>query len=471
MANLLKYRFGFFGHIEGACENYGNADVLGEWVKKKYGKLTIFVHPETTIRHVGGRDKAVLVIGSIYSVGNKSVDTILKKMLAEGVDSIGHQLDDVSGRFALFYNNGSGWRVYHDAFGSRSMFYSPDRRGVISSHAGLFADVFQLTPNDDTLKFTQSPIYKSRTVKYLPGDLTCWSRVYAVIPNNYLSLSESKLYRYWPVVPKKETTFEEFSYEFDRHIKGLLNEVKRLFLLVGITGGIDSRAVFAAMIRYGIPFNGVTWLGGYVEEKELGSIAEIVKTFKIPHKKLAISDAYSLPIAKLAAINSGSYRGPSRLVAKMHRSYFKQNGTFIRGYGGEIIRGFYNTFSKPMKDFTPKEMMRTFGSSNRATAVDAYYDKFGEKMFGFYGARGNYAGLTEFGYDCSDIFYWEHRMGMWGSAMLNEMDCAIYSLVGMNGRKLYETALGLPAEDRLSKKILARISDAYSQTLAQIKYF
>ncbi|OZI48368.1 hypothetical protein CAL21_10910 [Bordetella genomosp. 4] len=351
------------------------------------------------------------------------------------------------------------------------MFYSPEHRGVIASHAGIFAEVFNLPINPETKKFMQSPVYQSRTVRYLPGDLTCWARVYAVVPNNYLDLSQAKLTRYWPVVPKRETTYEEFFEQFDCHVKGLLDAIRERYLLVGITGGIDSRAVFAAMLKYGVPFNGVTWLGGYIDKKEMGTVGEIVKTFNIPHKKFSVSADYSESIAKLALLNSGSFRKPSSLVAKMHEHYGAKDGIFVRGYGGEIIRGFYNTFFKPLQGFTPSEMMRTYGSSNRAEAVSDAYNKFGEKMFGYYIARGNYKDIEKFGFDCSDIFYWEHRMGMWGSAMLNEMDCAAYSLVGMNGRRLYETALGLKPSERLSKKILARVVDDYDKKLSAIKYF
>ena len=40
--------------------------------------------------------------------------------------------------------------------------------------------------------------------------------------------------------------------------------------------------------------------------------------------------------------------------------------------------------------------------------------------------RANYGEeLIRCGFDLNDIFYWEHRMGMWGSAVHNEMDPAV----------------------------------------------
>jgi hypothetical protein len=59
-------------------------------------------------------------------------------------------------------------------------------------------------------------------------------------------------------------------------------------------------------------------------------------------------------------------------------------------------------------------------------------------------------------------------MGMWGAAMLNEMDPACYSLVGINSRAVFETAFGLPAEERLTKELLRRVTWNYDVPLAEI---
>ena len=62
-----------------------------------------------------------------------------------------------------------------------------------------------------------------------------------------------------------------------------------------------------------------------------------------------------------------------------------------------------------------------------------------------------------FGYEPSDLFYWEHRMGMWGACMLNEMDPAMPSLVGFGPRRLYAAAFGLPDTERFGKELQARL--------------
>ena len=82
--------------------------------------------------------------------------------------------------------------------------------------------------------------------------------------------------------------------------------------------------------------------------------------------------------------------------------------------------------------------------------------------------RADYAHEILTTYDPNDIFYWEHRMGMWGSAMLNEMDAALLSLVGFNSRPLYASAFGLPPEERFTKALLLAITARFNPKLADL---
>ena len=137
---------------------------------------------------------------------------------------------------------------------------------------------------------------------------------------------------------------------------------------------------------------------------------------------------------------------------------------FLRAWGAEVMRGFYNLWPTEMRDLTPEEMAR------------AYYDPFNRReppagtvaFFEAYHRRGNYEGIEAFGYDPNDLFYWEHRMGMWGAMCHNEMDVAIRSLVCFNDRHLYATALGLEPEIRLTKQLLLAYVGRLDPPLAAI---
>jgi len=55
------------------------------------------------------------------------------------------------------------------------------------------------------------------------------------------------------------------------------------------------------------------------------------------------------------------------------------------------------------------------------------------------------------GRDPNDLFYWEHRMGIWGSSAMSEVDLAQCSLAGYNSRNLFDTFLALPWESRSAR--------------------
>jgi hypothetical protein len=61
---------------------------------------------------------------------------------------------------------------------------------------------------------------------------------------------------------------------------------------------------------------------------------------------------------------------------------------------------------------------------------------------------------TLYDYDPNDIFYWEHRMGVWGSIAMAESALAVHGIVGYNSRNLYNTFFGLEFETRASREAL-----------------
>jgi hypothetical protein len=86
--------------------------------------------------------------------------------------------------------------------------------------------------------------------------------------------------------------------------------------------------------------------------------------------------------------------------------------------------------------------------------------------------RANYdERLMGWGFDLNDVFYWEHRMGMWGAAMHNEMDPVMLSMTGFNSREVYEAGFGMDSGKRLTKTLLLEVIRRYDEPMAEIPYF
>jgi hypothetical protein len=296
--------------------------------------------------------------------------------------------------------------------------------------------------------------------------------VFALTPNNRLTFPSMKTTRYWPDRPIASSSFDDFFCEIDTLFRSSIRYLSQHYTPVfGISGGIDSRSVFAAWQKHGAAFRGVTWKRQYLKPSEISSVAAIVDYLNRPHETIEFTGEFDREIATVAGINCGEYRAPSRLTAEMHKLFGDNaRSIFVRGYGGEIARGFYNTppmastFRPPMADDSPAEMTRVY-DAKRST----YYGSLVFTAFKGFARRANYQDIDRFGFDVNDIFYWEHRMGMWGAAMLNEMDAAMFSFAGINSRAVFERAFGLPRDERLTKDLLRRVVRRYDTTLAEVE--
>lgn len=103
------------------------------------------------------------------------------------------------------------------------------------------------------------------------------------------------------------------------------------------------------------------------------------------------------------------------------------------------MRGFY----PEMHEISPQTLSHLYdvnaGSRMSRNAFERFIEVAGWDM----GAL--------FDYDLSGLFYWEHRMGIWGASALSESDMAFRSMPGYNNRELFRTFMGLPSEiDRRS---------------------
>lgn len=89
-------------------------------------------------------------------------------------------------------------------------------------------------------------------------------------------------------------------------------------------------------------------------------------------------------------------------------------------------------------------------------------------MFADFMRRAHYDALADKGYDPNDIFYWEHRLGMWSAGLNNEFDVAGRSLIAFNSRPLFEASLALPPEVRLTKQLFLAATRRLEPRLADL---
>jgi hypothetical protein len=469
----LLYRFGFvcvFADEFPSGEKW--EELRSEWKRTKTGGFTIFSHPEALVTPVS--DTSVLIGHAFAPGGGRSVRDLLESALASDSDSALHEaLDDLSGRFALVTSRWGG-RVYHDAMGSRTVFYRDGEPPGVASHGALIGELFGAAVDTLAEEISLQPEYASRGVTYLPGDLSVHEGVRALAPNNYYDVAARKSVRYWPRKPRKEATLEEFHSLADAHFDGFAEYLSGRFRpVLGVTPGVDSRAIIAAFRHRGIPMEYVTWTGRAMPGKDVPVAREMAAylggrhTF-LPEAGQRGSETFHR-VNGLAAKNAGHFSGGTEIAAYMYQAFEERRDlVFVRGYGAEIVRGFYGIGKRPrIEEFSVPDLIRTYSLGMKVKHPSKRYIELVSGAVERFMERAGYEGLDSFGYDMNDLYYWESRMGMWGASLHNEMDVAMPSLPGFNSRRLFEAAFGLKAEERLTNELLLGLARRYDEGLAR----
>lgn len=460
---LRAARFGFL-----ACSDHRIGEKLEGWQKHELGSLSIWSHPECPVRELIGRNWSAFVLGEIYAAhGPVSVEPLIER-IAENGDV--EALDMLGGRFAIVASGPDGCRVYHDAFGSRSVYYRVGECFAASSHSSLLALVFGEELDEAAVAYRDSPEYSQRGTSYLPGDRTMYAGIYALIPNSYYDVEAQRTVRYWPRAPANRGSVSAFNGVCDEYFSRTSEFLEeRYTALLGLTGGVDARSLIAGLRRGGTKGSFFTWKGGRVVDEELPLIEEIARHVGWPHAFVDIGrrtpEALEPSLRRVTALAVGYSRGPSALTANMSR-IVQPSDVFLRGYGGEIIRGFYNRHNRTIEARSPEELASIY-LTRRVTDPDRGFLAFAVTAFEGFIERANFS-AEFFGRDPLDIFYWEHRMGTWGSVMLNEMDPVVYSMAGLNSRMLYDAAFSIPADERLGTRLLLDLVARYDIRLAQV---
>jgi hypothetical protein len=461
---MQPFRAGFLLHHRGEpiVETETVRRVRRHWSRTERQEFLIWTHPRCTLTLVERAEGAIAVMGDAYVQDGRTLDAALFAL--DWADPW-PGLDAICGRYAIAFLEGGQIRAAHDAFGSRTVFHSPGRL-AIASHSALLATAVGAAEDPSVVAFIGSVEYQARKVQYLPGDLSVYAGVYALIPNTYWDGTRTR--RYWPRSAQRETRKEQFLSEAERYLVAFrdfaLSRGKPVF---GVTGGIDSRSIFSA---FGGSFEGVTWTAN-IKYRERAVVDEVVRHLGVPHRYLSHRRLMPRSAARAGLRGVGGWRKPSLTSEAMGAVFDGEKYIFVRGYGGEIIRGF-GPYDRLTGMVEPERLTRAYGSSsNLEGPASAAYHAFCDKAFAGFIERSELEATRTFGHRLADHFYWEHRMGMWGASMLNELDPVMLSYVGLNSRPLFVAAWGLSSEARFTKDLLRDVTALFDEPLATIPYF
>ncbi|GAA1128874.1 hypothetical protein [Arthrobacter flavus] len=429
------------------------------WRRVNFGSSILAVHPETPMNEAQSGGVRAFLLGMCFDPESGMFEEApildsLVKSYPQRREFLS-KLDCLAGRFVLIIEMNGVFEIFQDAMGSRSVFYTQRGVSVVASHAELVAKIAGVGFADFIIPFLTSKNYVQKDVKYLPGVATSYDDVRQLTPNTSISYPSQEVQRFWPRPNSLARSSADSATDMlDAHLAGLASYLRHSGRrpVVGLTGGSDSRGIFAAVCQDN-PFI-FTYIrsqdGRQVSSDDSRKAAELANAYDLKVKVWPLSNRQSLndsdtDMGYAFRRSTGYYRGAgSAWVEKLwSHNLDPMNSVFIRGFGGEILRGFYQQMTKQIRRINPVQLSDTYDINAGSSVTRSFFEEMIQTT--------SFSSEAIHGLDPNDIFYWEHRMGTWGSLSMSEADLAVPSMVGYNSRNLYAAFMSLGAELRSSR--------------------
>lgn len=426
----------------------------------------------------------MIFLGDVYDNNGADLENAVRPVLENpNYFEIGKL--DLGGRYVCIIFNGDDILIFNDPMGTRSISYVSDGRFIVSSHTTLLRRFFKLPLRDGIEDILSSGRYLSRSVNYLPGDYTIYSNVNRLTPNHLLDSRHGAPVRYWPVARPEPGTEGALYEKIDACLRAFFKYCENKYTpVLPVTGGVDSRAIISYALGK-VDLNLYTWKDLNFKEEENESIEEIVKFTCANHYQISvkrfeqeIGPSRATKVSLLARLNSGmTSKDKNRALAVMGISKHVRcpeslPPVTVIGYGGEIIRGFYMKNKRDNNVFPSSQtLMALYGLGRQDAPADINFSRFCSRAFREFRVRTLFTEIALKDWSPFDMFYWEHRMGIWGSSTLDAIDVGNYAMVALNSRQMFAAALALPNGRRLDKSVLLRYVSRNSPRLGSIPLF
>ncbi|PFN07076.1 hypothetical protein [Bacillus cereus] len=385
---------------------------------------------------------------NVFSSNKKDIAKNLIAYFRESTDKFFDYLDELAGRYFIFYGDNSQANILSDATGMRSIFYSTDKT-VISSHCELVQEVVQAAE----VKLVKKEWLRDYSSYHLPGHYTLYENIYFLTPNTLLNITEKKVKRFFPREHIVTRTVADVVEEITCLIKGQMKQIVQLDkkLLFSLTAGIDSRTSLSFLREYKEHFEYFTYSKKNaipttsVQKLDLDRelVGEIVENLGLNHRFITMDYGDNSEELKRFSnvLKRNTFTYHNLRLAKLYLDNFSNNHLHIRSNLLEIGRSFYKkqfNFKLP-KSLTVESMVKCY-------SYKAMNDKRVFQAFENFYSQVSMDSI--FNYDPYDILYWEYRMGTWHSQVLLESDVAHDTYILFNARRILKLLLSVPPMER-----------------------
>jgi hypothetical protein len=415
----------------------------------------LYAHTDLKVTSFEKDNNAIFLLGDMfdYRFPEKGNHEILEDLYDQQIIHLIRKHEKYSGRYVVIFRLNNQVILFTDIISSRKVFYSViQKKPIFASQPHLLAEVLGLkkTKDKSLLDFYNSEVFKKLSNANI-GDYTCYDEIRQLRVNHYYDVSNQKMVRFWPYRNIEKRPIDLVAQECSSIIKGycesLVNRYKRLMLPV--TGGKDSRTLFAAIkdkdpeIYYYLNDDIATESADFKIAEEL--LAEQGKEFHMEAQPEMIDPDFKeiyfrnnpdasemyLPLIYNYYLKFGNYVNLPGNIASAGMEYYKFAGNDVTAHQLSILNW--------VQDFP---------------FADAYYEKW------LADARPL---CSEYRINLLSLFYWEERMANWGTQVQTDKDIAQEDFNLLNSYDFVSRYLSvqaryiMPPGYKLHQKIIANI--------------
>lgn len=415
-----------------------------------------WVHPWTRVEHAGDRELFVIILGHCLPTRADQVGPPAEALLGalrRSDTAFFQAVNEYGGRHAIIFGSVGNVAILNDASAMRSVFYAAGR-GVVASHALLVEKALGGRIVRDELPFQYG----------YPGNRTPYARTRVLTANTYYWITAKLVRRFWPFAPIVPTSVEDAAQVLlDASTVSTRAMAASRHVKLTLTAGLDSRATLALAQYAGVEFDSYTYVNVASHEVDRGIAVEIAARYGLPHTVLDVPTMDDTVLARLDEVNYRTHH--AQWVDTLMRYFPDGPSMVILGNALEIGRSNsmgvrkYRTFRPVSAEAMSLLYYRRMGVGTKQLVKDYGRERYMEQvrgMFELFMQETSYDLVVDW-FNPFDLFYWEHRMSTWQGLAMNERDFYTESFIPYNSRRVYETMLGVPEEQRYADETVYRM--------------
>ena len=438
-----------------------------KWNKFEIDNYKIYVHKDQDFyKYI---DKAseikACIIGHAYNPFDMKYEEeeLLKDIINEykkSKEDFFDKISELTGIHLIVIFDKNKIIAVQDCSGIKSCYFGEiENETYITSHVQLVADICNLEMDEYVRKLVKTKCYNIGN-RYLPGNISTYKELKRLGPNTYLKYTNGdfKIERFYPIESHQEIkSEEEFNKSIDRiseimHNNCILATKKWKKPAISLSGGMDSKTTLSVANGLYDKFLLYSFQSKDTEIVDSEAAHQICENMNQPHKIYKIeSDNENVKdfevLKKIINHNTAYMMNISDHEIRKYIFLFHLNDFDIelKSWISEITRVF---IERKYGIIMPENLTeRHFNIFQTRYFLHPFLMRNGDKLYReFMKETGIERKL--YNYEHADLFYWEVRMGSWGTNVISSIDIGNKVTMPFNNRKLIEEFLKFPHDVR-----------------------